>query len=224
MNEEIDLTKIVFFIFIILICLIEWADQKTELSRRNKLALFLSGLGSIALVLTIYDRKNAIKRDTKTRQYQLRLEDLSNQKASFLDPIQTISKYYPESADIFYQMFRVNKKPDHLEIDIQKQRIVEQTISLEIFQIVENFLSTSNAMNKATQLEWLSRMIFWLRSETLQEYFKYTKFMYSPDTVDLITQLVEFANQIKSQTKTDIDVTPEMMLDYAKQIVFVPRA
>ena len=105
--------------------MIQWADHKTGLTRRNKLALFLSGLGSIALVLTIYDRKNAISRDTKTRQHQLRLEDLANQKASFLDPIQTISKYYPESAEIFYQMFRVHKKPDPLEIDIQKQRIVE---------------------------------------------------------------------------------------------------
>ena len=69
MDGELDLTKIVFFTFIILLGLIQWADQKTELSRRNKLALFLSGLGSIALVLTIYDRKNAIKHENRDHHH-----------------------------------------------------------------------------------------------------------------------------------------------------------
>ena len=170
LNATLALAVVCMFVTIVFISV---HDDTKFVMRKDQLALGLSALGGIALLITIYDRQSNARRQLKQDEYRTTMDDLNNQRLNFMAPLKDILSYYPESVPIYYEMFGTNGTTGVDEkvlatINPSKRKMVEQTIALTIFQIVENFLSVSTLTSPQVLTEWMSRLVVWFQSPTLQ--------------------------------------------------------
>jgi hypothetical protein len=195
MSFKLSVNQLSYVFIGLVIGSIMWAKNAEKISRATTLEILYLGLGGIALVLTIYDRKVSIVKDLEQRKEQNVTRQVENQKQNFLDPINLIQENYPDSFPIYIEMFARYKS--QTDFDFKKMGIVEEkkgmfeeALALHIFQIIENFLSISYLLQPNVKTEWISRMIYWFRSTTLQQLAYKFKILFSDDTIFFIREIV----------------------------------
>ena len=224
MWTQISLEASIALLVVLIVGVIIYISYQENFEKhKEQLALLLSSLGSIALLITIYDRRNTIRRQLDQDKYRVIMDDLSNQRQNFMAPLKDIMSYYPESLPIYYEMFNVNGGktavlPDN--IDPIKQKMVEQNIALTIFQIVENFLSVATITSPPVLTEWMSRMVVWFQSPTLQAIYQQQKPLFSDDAIQFIDNIIIQSNRLQAEKKP---LTVELVRKYSEQIQFNPR-
>jgi len=195
--------------------------------RKDQLMMVLGTLGSIALLITIFDRRQNLERQVNQDAYRVKMDDLANQRANFLAPLKDILSYYPESLPIYYEMFGGNggKVPAQLPpINPMKRKMTEQNIALTVFQIVENFLTVALLTDPKVAIEWVSRLVVWFQSPTLQAEYQRSKAMFSDDAIVFIDNIIKQSNKLKAhRMKTNAPISVELVRQYAQEIEFTPR-
>ena len=178
--------------------------------------------------MTIFDRQSNMKRQLKQDEYRVTMDDLNNQRLNFMAPLKDILSYYPESLPIYYEMFGTNGTASIDEkvlasINPAKRQMVEQTIALTIFQIVENFLSVSTLTSPKVLTEWMSRLVVWFQSPTLQAQYERQIPMFSDDAISFIDNIIVQSNKMKEAIKNGETLTVPLVRQYASRIEFTPR-
>jgi hypothetical protein len=137
--------------------------------------------------------------------------------------------YYPESLPIYYEMFgdatstnAAVSLPDN--INPIKRKMVEQNIALTIFQIVENFLSVAVYTSPQVLTEWMSRLVVWFQSPTLQALYSQQKPLFSDDAIYFIDNIIVQSNKLRDAVKQGERVSVPLVRKYSESIEFVPRS
>ena len=224
--KQIDLKTVVFAFLLFNLLLLLWAsaDKKERILRKEQVNLLLGALGGIALVLTIYDRNASIKREEEAKRYKQIMDDLKNQKDNFVEPLSFINANFPESVKIYNEMYNFGINPPNIQVNPNKQQMVEETVSLTTFQIVENFLTIVTLTIPSTLIEWLSRLLVWFTSPTLQQYYQKYKGMYSDDTIQFVDNIIVNSNKLMQEVnQSGLMPTKERIRSLAQNITFTPR-
>jgi hypothetical protein len=224
--KQIDLKTATFLFLLVNLLLLLWAstDKQERILRKEQVGIFLGALGGIALVLTIYDRNESIKREEEAKRYKQIMDDLKNQKDNFVEPLSFINSNYPESLKIYNEMYNYGLNPPTAQVNPIKEQMVEESIALSTFQIVENFLTIVTLTIPSTLIEWLSRLLVWFTSPTLQKYYQKYKGLYSDDTTQFVDNIILNSNILKEEIqRTGKAPSKESIRALAQNITFTPR-
>jgi hypothetical protein len=225
-KEYYGFTAATTIVVILIILSIVWVSYSADFSRRrDQIGLLLSGLGGIALIMTVFDRRANQQRQIQADEYRVVMDDLENQRSNFLTPLKDIVSYYPNSVRIYNEMFgNISTKLDvPKDVDPIKQQMVEQAVALTIFQNAENFMSIAKQTSPSVLIEWLSRLVLWFQSPILQAQFEQRKSYFSDDALLFINNIIQQSNQMKKDFEGKT-ITVENVRKYATQIEFTPRS
>lgn len=220
-------TLIYGLIFAYIVAFIWMMRGGDKVPRKEQIAVTLSLLGAIAFVLTVYDRRYNQERDLVNAKHRLAFDELANQDKNFVELLREIEANYPESYDIYSEMFDIPPKEARVKptiIDPVKKQITEDYLSMKVLQSVQNFLSLAALHLPTTNEEWLTRMLQYFRSPILQKnYYKYRQ-NFGDDVIVLVDQLINNANQLSGDLEVASSIPPvELYRNYARKINFTPR-
>jgi len=224
---NVTLNQLIVGFLIGVVILVLTVEKSKDFTRsKDRATLLISSMGALALLITIYDRKENIKRQLAADEYKVTMDDIANQRNNFLAPLKDILSSYPESINIYGQMFNYNQpalQAPKVAIDPIKQLMTEQAISLTIFQIVENFLTVATLTPPKTLIEWLSRLVIWFQSPIVQAQYQQYKPYFGDDAIFFIDNIIEQSNNLQDAMKQGAPFDVDTVRKYAQQIKFTPR-
>jgi len=196
-------------------------DPKKPFDRPDQLKVLLAALGGVALLLTVYDRRQNLKRQLRNDENAQAIREVQLQDQNFQQLLQQLYSTYPESYYIFTEMFGTDGMTKPTQIDPARQQIVETMISLRVFQITENFLTIASvSVIPVTLAEWMTRLLQWFRSPTIQANYNRHRGNFASDAQDFMDQLVTVANEMNALPQP---VSPQAYATYVSKITFTPR-
>ena len=233
---EVTLPHVMTVLVLLYVAILTYITKTEKLSWKEVMTITMGSLGAIALVITVWDRSSKQLSDIQVKRQQLAYDELSNQERNFVGLVKEIQANFPESLELYWQMFDTYTTADipsmHTQAtlavsqddaSIVKARLVTEALSLKVFQTVENFLTIAGLIIPSTQVEWMSRLIMWFRSPILQQSYSKYKQYYSADAVSFMDQLVDQAHNLQSMIDSGAKLTPQDYHIYVSQIKFTPR-
>lgn len=229
MNITFSLGQAVTVLILVFLIAFVWMVKGESVKRQEQIALTLSLLGAIAFVITVFDRRQNQIKDINNATHTLVFDELKNQQDNFIGLIEKFKNNYPESYELYDEMFNINtpgpngipNKPPN--VDPLRKQIVEQMLSNSVFQTVENYMTIATLTLPMTNRQWMVRMLQWFTSPILQSNFKKYEQNYAPDVVDFINALITNANALQVDLHAGIPPTPALYQTYASNVSFVPR-
>jgi hypothetical protein len=225
---KLSLKSILYgLIFAYIVAFIWMLRGGEKVPRKEQIAVTLSLLGAIAFVLTVYDRRYNQERDLENAKHRLAFDELANQDKNFVELLREIEANYPESYEIYSEMFDIPPKQTAVRppiADLTKKQITEDYISMKVLQSVQNFLSLAALHLPSTNEEWLTRMLQYFRSPILQKnYYKYRQ-NFGDDVILLVDQLIGYANVLRDELESASTIPPvDLYRNYARKITFTAR-
>jgi hypothetical protein len=192
-------------IILIILCILWVRSNKKGFDREKMVNIFLTGLGGLALVIAIYDKMESDKKEDETRRKMIDMQQVKFQHENFINPMHFILQYYPESTNIFYELFYTQDDipKNDAKIDPIKRSMVEEIVSLKIMQNAENFVLTHKELDYDSKKEVVNILLFWFTSQLLQHYLKTKSFMYDKETIRFLKHLIDYSNKLHTILKKE---------------------
>jgi len=213
LNKEIILLVISIFLIIVGLVIV----LAFHASKVTTFKLIVSYLGSISVLLVIYNLYINFQFQRKTEKNRIAQNTIRNVKNNWLDPQKELLSFYPEGYFLYASMNQDTDltKDEPKNYDPIKRKQVEVYGSFRVFEAIEDFLSTS--FSDFTKIYiWLNNFIAWMQSPILQKYWKQLSFNQSPDTRHLIDEIIEKANQLVELRKKKGHLTRKDYDDISK--------
>jgi len=87
---NVTLNQLIVGFLIGVVILVLTVEKSKDFTRsKDRATLLISSMGALALLITIYDRKENIKRQLAADEYKVTMDDIANQRNNFLAPLKT---------------------------------------------------------------------------------------------------------------------------------------
>ncbi len=217
MNQYLTMTIIYIFIIALLFLWVKFESKNNKISRYEWIILLFSGLGGFALLMTVYYQIENSRKDAFERNHALVISKVKSQKDFFMAYIDDINSNFPESSQIYFEIFyrpkdfpkNMNKNTDPI-----KKELVETKICLQMLQVIDDFLYLTAYVDKGTIEKWLSSFLVWFRSNTLKDMFNKYLFMFRPITIDFIKNMIIISNDLNNDINNTIEAIPILVGKY----------
>lgn len=215
LNKEIILL-IISIILIIIGLIIVFALRAPKVTTFK---LIVSYLGSISVLLVIYNLYVNFQFQRKTEKNRISENTVRNVKNNWLEPQKELLYFYPEGYFLYASMNQDTDltKDEPKNYDPIKRKQVEVYGSFRVFEAMEDFLSTTFSDLTHVYI-WLNNFLAWMQSSILQKHWKLLSFNQSPDARQLIDEIIEKSNQLIELRKKKGHLTRKDYDDISKQI------
>jgi len=221
MNQYLMIGLIYVAVIIIIFLWVRFENNNKKISRYEWIILLFSGLGGFALLMTVYYHIENYKLDRFERNHNLTISKINSQKGFFMSYIDAINLNFPESSQIYFEIFY--SKKDFPKIikknnDPVKQELIETKICLQMLQIIDDFLYLSQYLEDGTIQKCLGTFLLWFRSNTLKVIFNKYLFMFRPVTNVFLKNLILISNDLDSDINNTDESLPILVNKYLPKV------